>query len=158
MNEVRIQIPEGMEIDRDLSTFECIKFKLKELTYDDIAKKLFVGNPIFYIDSHGDIERIYDKTDCLDSNNAVSRKQCQRILAINQLINVAYYFNEIVDKDVYRPTERYTLFIEGNEKVGVFKDTLPFRKTGVVYFKTQKSAKQAIKILGEETIKLAISL
>lgn len=37
--EFKIQVPEGMEIDRENSTFECIKFKPKELTYQEIAKK-----------------------------------------------------------------------------------------------------------------------
>ena len=35
--EIRIQIPEGMEIDKEHSTFECIKFKPKKLTYDYIS-------------------------------------------------------------------------------------------------------------------------
>lgn len=30
MNEVKIQVPEGMEIDKENSTFELIKFKKKE--------------------------------------------------------------------------------------------------------------------------------
>ena len=38
--EIRIQVPEGMEIDKENSTFECIKFKPKEITYVDIQKKL----------------------------------------------------------------------------------------------------------------------
>ena len=38
--EIRIQVPEGMEIDRENSTFECIKFKPKRITYDDIQNKI----------------------------------------------------------------------------------------------------------------------
>jgi len=30
LNEIRITVPEGMEIDKENSTFECIKFKKKE--------------------------------------------------------------------------------------------------------------------------------
>ena len=37
--EFKIQIPEGMEIDRENSTFECIKFKPKKLTYIEVSKK-----------------------------------------------------------------------------------------------------------------------
>ena len=32
VTEFKIQIPEGMEIDRENSTFECIKFKPKKLS------------------------------------------------------------------------------------------------------------------------------
>lgn len=39
VTEFKIQIPEGMEIDRENSTFDCIKFKPKELTYQEISKK-----------------------------------------------------------------------------------------------------------------------
>ena len=35
--ELKIQVPDGYEIDRENSTFECIKFKLanKYITYKD---------------------------------------------------------------------------------------------------------------------------
>ena len=36
--EVRIQVPEGMQIDKENSTFECIKFK-------PIEKKRWRDNP-----------------------------------------------------------------------------------------------------------------
>ena len=41
--EVKIQVPEGYEIDEENSTFKCIKFKpIKEIeTYDDVATALF---------------------------------------------------------------------------------------------------------------------
>lgn len=47
VTEFKIQIPEGMEIDRENSTFECIKFKPKELTYRDIIKHLSYDYPVF---------------------------------------------------------------------------------------------------------------
>ena len=42
--EVKIQAPEGYEIDKENSTFECIKFKSiikKNITYRDICEYLF---------------------------------------------------------------------------------------------------------------------
>lgn len=53
--EVKIQIPEGYEIDKDNSTFECIKFKPKILTYKDIAKKLFLNKKLYFINNSGEI-------------------------------------------------------------------------------------------------------
>ena len=38
--EIKIQAPEGMEIDKENSTFECIKFKPKNVTYDDVLKSV----------------------------------------------------------------------------------------------------------------------
>lgn len=44
--ELKIQVPEGYEIDKENSTFECIKFKLirNDITYKDICKKLYKWN------------------------------------------------------------------------------------------------------------------
>ena len=40
--EVKIQAPEGYEIDKENSTFECIKFKpINNPTYKDISNNLF---------------------------------------------------------------------------------------------------------------------
>ena len=40
--ELKIQVPEGYEIDEENSTFECIKFKqIKDATYKDICSNLF---------------------------------------------------------------------------------------------------------------------
>ena len=158
MNEVRIQIPEGMCIDEENSTFECIKFKPKELTYDDIAKELFRNNPTYWITADGTIDNCTDgvKPDYSDETNSVSEKQCQRLLAINMLMNVAYYFNEIVDKDVYFE-DRYYFRFAINGKVSYWHSPHP-SIADLVYFKTAESIEKAIKILGEDTIKLAFSL
>ena len=41
--ELKIQAPEGYEIDREESTLDCIKFKLikKNITYKEVCKNLF---------------------------------------------------------------------------------------------------------------------
>ena len=49
-NQLTIDIPEGYEIDKENSTFECIKFKpiKKYLTYKEIAEKLNKDICFFY--------------------------------------------------------------------------------------------------------------
>ena len=37
--EFKIQVPEGYEIDKENSTFECIKFKKKSISFVDIIDK-----------------------------------------------------------------------------------------------------------------------
>lgn len=155
MKELKIQVPEGYEIDKENSTFECIKFKPKGLTYDDISEKLFKNRSVYFINLYGEIvSGPVNKTN--HPNNAESRKQCERLLAINQLMNVAYYFNEIVDKDV-TPVCKWVPEITAEEKITIDMSNLS-RRRGLVWFKTRESLQKAIKILGEETIKLAISL
>ena len=98
--EIKINVPEGYEIDKENSTFECIKFKpiKKELTYEDMAEELFsdIG---FYIISNGGIIP-FDKTVGKDDkNNATNKNQLERLLALNQLLNIAEYYNRKNSKE-----------------------------------------------------------
>lgn len=93
--ELKVVAPEGYEIDKENSTFECIKFKLikKELTYEGIANSL-MKNELYYITTTGSIGRILNNNSrCKDPNNAANEKQLDGILALNQLISIAEYYN-----------------------------------------------------------------
>lgn len=94
--ELKIQVPEGYEIDKENSTFECIKFKLitKDITYAEICDKIF-NNNIYSINKYGNINRNRIDVDRFDLNNATSRNQLKRILALNQLLNIAEYYNRL---------------------------------------------------------------
>ena len=93
--EIKINIPEGYEIDKENSTFECIKFRprKKYITYEDCCEKLF-PNIGYYTTSHGEIinDGLSDEY-ITDLNNAPNKKQLERLLALNQLMNIAYYYN-----------------------------------------------------------------
>lgn len=96
--ELKIEAPKGYEIDKENSTFECIKFKpiKKDITYEDICNKIF-DEKYYYIDSCGEIQwnrTIYVK----DINNATNKKQLKRLLALNQLLNIAEYYNRLHTK------------------------------------------------------------
>lgn len=95
--EIKINIPKGYEIDKENSTFECIKFKPKKdisnLTYEKVCRRLFPDDEGYYIDIDGKIIN-----DCIEGlleepNNAPNEKQLERLLALNQLMNIAYYYN-----------------------------------------------------------------
>lgn len=96
--ELKIQVPEGYEIDRENSTLECIKFKpiKKYITYKNVSNKLFNDNEkiYYYTDSCGDIQ-FCQTTNVEDANNATTVKQLKRILALNQLFNIAEYYNKL---------------------------------------------------------------
>ena len=93
--EIKINVPEGYEIDKENSTFECIKLKPieKELTYKDVAEELFPKN-MFASDINGQILWISSYGAKLDKNNTTNRKQLERLLALNQLLNIAEYYNK----------------------------------------------------------------
>lgn len=93
--EIKINVPEGYEIDEKNSTFECIKFKSikKELTYEDVAEELFSGI-CYYTNRHGEIVTTTGLTATEDKNNATTKKQLYRLMALNQLLNIAEYYNK----------------------------------------------------------------
>lgn len=157
---IKIEIPEGYEIDKEKSTLEKIVFKLKEQSLKSICsiyRKLFYGQKAYYFNKYGKIENtIICAEDYKNLNNCTSEKQAKKLLAINQLMNVAKYLNEGWQPDWNNYIEKkYTIYIEKNTKVSI--DVNYCINRGIVYFKTEKLAQKAIDILGEETIKLALS-
>ena len=95
--EVKIQAPEGYEIDKENSTFECIKFKpiKRYITYEDICNSILKKG--YYTNSYGEIIGNYICAVNLRAgkNNATNKKQLERILALNQLLNIAEYYNTL---------------------------------------------------------------
>lgn len=158
--ETKIQVPDGYEIDKENSTFDCIKFKLidKKLTYDDVAKELFEDKEICYIDIVGDVEKgKVEKEYVLDPNNCTSEKQAEKLISINKLLNVAKYLNREW-KPNWKDADERKYFIYTCPRdyyIGVKSATV--HMSDIVYFKSEELAKQAIEILGEETVKTALS-
>lgn len=93
--EIKINIPEGYEIDKENSTFECIKFKpiKKYITYKDVCDNTFAKNHGYYISPSGNICYTPLKELAYNADNAPNKKQLERLLALNQLMNIAYYYN-----------------------------------------------------------------
>ncbi len=158
-NELTIEIPDGKVIDWDESKKQNkIVLKDKRLTYEDVCKKLFLINNFYYICVNGEIGKV-TSTDpsqfLLDANNATTEHQLECILAKNKLATVAIYLN-----DGWKPNKGDHVFyltccgdFENKPHIGEY-----CFGTGenLTIFKTQKDATQAIEILGEETVKLAL--
>lgn len=74
-NQLTINIPDGMEIDLQNSNFDAgvIKFKMKELTYEDIKASLKLNENMIVID--------------------VANENVNRLYAINRLMCIAEYYN-----------------------------------------------------------------
>lgn len=154
INEIKIDVPEGTEayLENNIIKFRTIK---KELTYDDIAKELFKDKKTYYTDAYCNIKSI-DGADVnyYDANNCTSEKQLKKLLAINQLMNVAKYLN----KD-WQPNwdninqHKYCIYIYNNI---ITASRVTINYSNIVYFKSEELARQAIDILGEETIKLTL--
>lgn len=103
--EIKIQAPEGYEIDKENSTFERIRFKpiKKYITYGDVCNMLFnIRNEDtgYYIGNTGDIRKAsgFSNEARKDKNNVTNKRQLERLLALNQLLNIAEYYNNLHPK------------------------------------------------------------
>lgn len=156
LKELKIVPPEGMEyyIENGEVRFREIK---KNLTYNDIAEILFKYNETYYNDAFANIKHAKETLgNYYNANNCTSKKQAQKLLAINKLLNVAKYLNGDWKPDWNSTSEKkYYIFINDNHDVVISDNTVYCYS--ITYFKTFKLVQQAIEILGEETIKLALS-
>lgn len=153
--EMKIIPPEGYEIDKENSTFEKIIFKkVKEkFIYKNIADKLFQNKKHYYIEDNGRIS--ISSIGWQNSNAAPTVGQLEKLLALNKLMNVAYYLNDGWEPDWNDGTQfKYFIYWDTNKIIRIHHNI--YFNCGVVYFKSKELAKQAIEILGEETIKLAL--
>lgn len=154
MSKIEIQIPEGKEVDwQESAKQEKIIFKEKQLTYNDICKKLFRSGG-YCINSAGGITYGNFKGCEYQSNNATLEHQLECILAKNKLANVARYLNG--DWDNYNHSSKFIIWIEANtDELTITKSGL-FTERATVIFKSKELAQKAIEILGREEVKLAL--
>lgn len=136
--EVKIQVPKGYVIDEENSTFECIRFKKKDITLETI------------FELYEDINQ-YDMT--LSSTSGI---HMLKIGAINRLLYVAKYLNNGWVPNFKYGNEKYYLSItdEGTLQIS----TAYHINVSFVYFKSEELAQQAIDILGEDNIKKALNV
>lgn len=156
---LEIEVPQGYEIDKEQSTFEKIIFKKVEekLTYEKIADKLFQYEKHYYTTEAGNIIKS-SPIGWQCPNVAPTEHQLQRLLATNKLMNVAYYLNDGWEPDWEDDFQaKYFIFYNSKSKTINIDCNVCFNN-GVVYFKSKELAKQAVEILGEETIKLALGI
>ena len=129
--EIRIKVPEGMEIDKENSTFECIKFKPKNVTYDDVLKSIVPYTQIV---------------------NTTLRHQ-QKCITFRKLLEVADYLNGDWKPD-WNDGNQYKYFILYNhEKNKFFIENHWYVNQGIACFSSRENAEKAIEIIGKEELK-----
>lgn len=141
--ELKIQVPEGYEIDKENSTFECIKFKSirNDITYKDICEYLFKDKDSFYITNSGGVNNYLSVGSAMDKNNATNREQLKRLLALNQLLNIAEYYNNINSN---KNEEYFYIVFHPNTDYQVFRYKKYFSKDGLLPLFNRKEDAQAV--------------
>lgn len=161
--ELKIQIPEGYEIDKEKSTFEKIVFKEIEKpepkTYEEVAKLLLNGKTGYFTSADGNVVNISTVSRSYSlSNTAPTKEQLEWVLALNKLQNVANYLN-----DGWKPdwsdedTKKYYLWY--NHRFNKIQtDYVNRQSMGDIHFKSRELAHKACEILGEENVKKALGV
>ena len=127
VTEFKIQIPEGMEIDRKNSTFECIKFKPK-LSYQEISKK-------------------FPKSSSVSTN----ANHLSKLLTIRQLLEVADYLNGDWKPD-WNDMNQVKYVISYNVNKKIFIEGCYYTNYSIVCFSSKENAEKAINIIGEKNL------
>lgn len=123
-NQLTINIPDGMEIDTENSDFKAgvIKFKKKDITYEDIENSLGLegnrtGIPV-------------------DDSNAF------KLCAIDRLMNIARYYNGDWKPDWYNPEENKYYIYRVRGSYDICRSTV--MNFSVVIFKKKEDAQAVI--------------
>lgn len=166
MNENYIVI-NGKRIELSEKTVKRIKEQLKEKKinyYFDIIPNLrncqLKFNETCYKHPDGSIINI-SNTSTTHTLHYSSDRQIVSLLALNKLINVAKYLNDKEGVDKFPDWEndgqfKWSIYFNnGKEFDYIYTHN---NNRGSVYFRSYKLAREAVRILGEETIRKALTL
>lgn len=122
--------------------------EVNPITYDDILKALFFKNKIYWAYKDGIDSDMASPSNYKDVDNCTSKAQVKRLIAFNKLQNIAKYLN-----GGWKPN-----FKDHSKNWYIYKDILcgvTFNYTtnkGTVYFKNADLAKEAIQLMGKESL------
>ena len=154
MRKLEIEIPNNKEIDWEASAKQKqIVFKDKQLTYEDVCKELF-KNGYCYAYSHAILANGINRDMASSPLNAKTKHQLECILAKNKLANTAKYLNGKCDNFIN--DKHYIIWMNPVGKNLHIKHSTLSSEHSTIIFKSVELAKQAIEILGEDTIRLAL--
>ncbi len=118
-------------------------------SFEKIMKFLFHNQVAWYVDMFGKIKS--NKTTLyLDRNNCTSLDHIEKWLCINDLINIAKYFNKNCELDHCTADSRYYIQInsDGEPKVNAAINNY----SSFIYFNKYDDAIEAIGIIGKEKL------
>lgn len=149
--ELKIEAPEGYEVNWDNSSMNTIRFKpiKKKITYEDIISNIKATN--IGVSVQFGLTKI--GSDCF----ITSEKQLEQLLALNKLMNVAKYLNGDWKINWRSKQEKYYIVYDYWKYVLTVTCSNCFQST-LVYFESPSLAKQAIEILGEDEVKKALGI
>ena len=122
----------------------------KPITYDDILKKLYFEKTAYWLcDKNNILEGEQYCSTYEDAINCTTRAQAKRMIAFNKLQNIAKFLNGDWKPNFDRDDEKWNINKDGDTFIEMY--TRRLNKAGV-YFKSQELTKEAIRLMGEESL------
>lgn len=117
--ELKIQVPAGYEIDKENSTFECIKLKkkLKKNKEVNIWRDIKCINGV-YIDINSELEPVEEilSGEDGDENIFLTEKYAKAALALAQISQLMpYYGGQITNEEWESDEWKYSITVDRNE-------------------------------------------
>lgn len=135
MKELKINIPEGYEIDTENSTFECIKFKPIAKVWSDI--KRISGK---FIDNISNIKSIGHLKSDDDKNVFISEKYAKSALAMAQISQLLPYYGGFFTDEEWKDSKikKYCI-IRTRDDIDYVENTFTYR---LIAFRTSEYRKK----------------
>ena len=116
MKELKIEVPKGYVIDKENSTFECIKFKKKEeiKTWDDFCRPHQGKFSGYFISYSSDIHfyRSYGNTSNSDRHIYATEKEAISARAAAMISQLMPYYGGVITDEEWNSasTPKFTIF------------------------------------------------
>ena len=119
------------------------------ITYDDVCKKLFLRKKIYWVGNIDINSTTAEINNYQDQDNCTSMAQAKRLVAYNKLMNIAKYLNGDWKPDFDGDQENWNICKDGDTFPVMYVKTMD---RASVYFKSEKAANEAIRMMGEESL------
>ena len=121
----------------------------KPITYDDVCKKLFFDKKTYWLGNKLIGSMPIGGTYYKDINNCTSEGQAKRLNAFNKLMNISKYLNGDWKPNFDGNHANWNIIKDNGTFIAMH--TMVLNKA-CVYFKSERLANEAIRIMGEESL------
>ena len=122
----------------------------KPITYDDICKKPFCNNKIYWAYKDGIDSDMASPSNYKDVDNCTSEAQVKRLIAFNKLQNIAKYLNDGWKPLLNKNTQNW--FISESQIRGYRALYTYSNNHGRIFFKSEYLANEAIRLMGNDSL------